>query len=186
MSSFLFFCLTPFTSKHDTYYLTCSNTRLHSNQKPQVFLGFTESKCVSFCSQDQTGFVTLLFLSVSLILPIHILVSVVCNNGVNLRWSCTNLKLVHDLFLTQSDSSRLISARLAPSAPHWSRRHDYCDGNPIRPIPWIPRNPLSCHLTPAAIVNTHCMPHTPTMSSLIPIAGMSTSLAVPLLQKHGR
>lgn len=90
-----------------------------------------------------------------------------------------------NLEFRRSGGRHLIVARLAPSAPRWSRWQDYCNGNPIRPIPWIPRNPLSCHPTPAAIVNTHRMPHTPTMSLLIPIAGMAISPAVPLLQKHG-
>lgn len=83
------------------------------------------------------------------------------------------------LISTQSGVRRLIAAQLSPCAPCWSRWRDYWDGNPIRPIPWIPRNPLSCHPTPPAT------PHTLTMSPLIPVTGMHTSPVVHLWQKHG-
>lgn len=62
----------------------------------------------------------------------------------------------------QTGVRRLIATQLSPSAPHWSRWHDYWDENPIRPIPWIPHNPLSRHPTPPAICNTHCTCHTHT------------------------
>lgn len=91
MSNFLPLGVTAFTSKHNiTIHATtpvCMATR-----KPSFFGGGGVSKCKFFFSFHKIKEVfSFSFLSASLILPMPVLLSVVCNIRAQLRQSCANL-----------------------------------------------------------------------------------------------